>query len=155
MTDSVRVRNICIPKPFTVLDETTASEIEHYANEDNVNIIYFEYQKPFLINGIEFNIYPPVTFENSSASILSSDIKCGDKLISYYGMGYFNYLPGRGECDVLYLGESGTTRKQTKAAEIDCDSAIVSAKNTVASSRIDSEKILFDEDIRYTKKRIG
>ncbi len=153
--DEVCVRNICIPEPCELLGEVAASELEYYASEKNVNLIYYEYGEMFTVNGIGITVGVPVAFEDSSVNIPSAHIVYGDRSIAYYGLGYFDYDEYEDKYDILYIGECGTKRKQKSSPIISTNRVIVAEGNDTSAENIIGERTHLNDDKTYIKLNIG
>ncbi len=149
------VRNIVVPIPENAIDKVITDEIRHYSEEEGVKMIWFEYGKSFVCNGNSFTVYKPITFDNSSAVILSADVLCNDEIISYYGRGFFDNDVIRESCDYVYIGEFGSKRKQKSAPVISCEYSVIAENNDIASSNIKGESTFLTDESNFVKLRIG
>lgn len=150
------VRNILLPKPRNGIEEVCLKEIRRYTDSEKVKVSYYEYGKEFICNENSYTVYSPISFEDSKVLIVSADIVCNGKRISYYGCGYFDYGAARGECDYLYVGEKGTKRKQVCAPKITAGLAVIAEGNDVSAGEIDCDRITnLNDDNNFIKLRIG
>lgn len=149
------VRNLCMPFPYDSVSKAVSKELEYYADKENVNVVYYEYSKMFTLNNTDITVYDPIRFDNSTVFIPSVDVACGERNISYFGCGYFDYCDTVNEYDILYLGECGTKRKQKESPIINCNEAYISVNNETVADNIENKRFMFSEDNNIVKIRIS
>ena len=149
------VRNLYIPVPYDAVSEAASKELKYYADKENVNVLYYEYDSVLTINNIDVCIYKPIRFEDSAVYIPSADIECGDRRISYVGCGYFDYCDNADKYDILYIGECGTKRKQKVSPRISCKESYVAENNDTAAANVENRKFEFSDENNVMKLRIS
>ncbi len=155
MSDTEYIRNIYIPNPENDTEKVIAQEISYYTEHEDIKLHYYGYGDDLDIDSVSFVIHDPVTFEDSEVVIPSAVISYGERTVTYYGRGYFDFHDAEESYDILFLGECGTKRKQTMSPEIKCNILITASVNETAVLEISGQIYGLSDKTTYRKLRIG
>lgn len=149
------IRYICLPTPNDQYSEAASEELYYYAQNENVGVVYYEYDDSFCVNDLDICIFQPFLFENSNVYIPSASVRYGNREISYFGCGYFDYCDFQNKYDIIYIGECGTRREQKQSPGIIADMMFIAENNNIATMNFRGITYSFSDYDNSMKFRIS
>ncbi|MBR5515499.1 MAG: ComEC/Rec2 family competence protein [Clostridia bacterium] len=142
------IKTVFLPVPENDVDQVMAEDIIYYADKECCDTEFFKYGEAFDVCGFSVFIAYPEGYcqKNVYSAYISSD----NRKIAYYSLGYFDYSSSIYDADTVFMGSNGTRKKLQNYPIFDCDTLVISEKNSSFAENIkDNKRVLLNENSNF------